>query len=275
VSQAARSIHFPPKFFASFSAFASVTNKVIVHKKTTTMRVMYIFPHPDDESFGPAGAIHQQIEEGNEVMLLTLTKGGATKVRHQLGLTIQEMGLVREKEMHKVQKSLGIAQMQILDYPDGGLSKINPLQLEKEVKKWLLYFKPHVVITYPVHGGSGHHDHIALHHVIKRLFYARRSTLSFWKRLALFTVIDTEKPMFFEGGIPRVTWTKKEDIAISTILNERNIEAMKQALLCYDTYQEMVKTTNVIERIGNQTHFELVGEQHSKILSSVTEALTI
>ena len=52
---------------------------------------MYIFPHPDDESFGPAAAIHQQIQEGNEVVLLTFTKGGATKIRHQLGLSVQEM----------------------------------------------------------------------------------------------------------------------------------------------------------------------------------------
>ena len=66
------------------------------------MKIMYIFPHPDDESFGPAGAIHQQIKEGNEVYLLTLTKGGATKVRHQLGLSIKEMGLVRETEMQQV-----------------------------------------------------------------------------------------------------------------------------------------------------------------------------
>ena len=90
---------------------------------------MYIFPHPDDESFGPAGAIHQQINEGNEIILLTFTKGGATKVRHQLGLTIEEMGKLREKEMLQVQKTLRISQMRILNYEDGELSNLNPLTL--------------------------------------------------------------------------------------------------------------------------------------------------
>jgi LmbE family N-acetylglucosaminyl deacetylase len=239
------------------------------------MKIMYIFPHPDDESFGPAGAINKQLNEGHEVVLLTLTKGGATKVRHQLGLSIKEMGAVREKEMQQVKKTLNISAMTILDYEDGRLSKVNPLSLENELKKWMETHRPEVVITYPVHGGSGHHDHITLHHSLKRLFYSKSDALHFWKRLAYFTVIDTGLPMFFDAGIPRVTWTKKEDVAVTVQLNESNINAMKEALLCYDTYQEMVKTTNVIERIGNQTHFELENEKHQHLLSSVTESLTL
>lgn len=237
------------------------------------MKIMYIFPHPDDESFGPAGAIDKQVKEGNEVILLTLTKGGATKVRHNLGLSVKEMGAVREKEMQKVQKTLGISEMTILDYQDGGLTKINPFHLETEILKWLQHYQPNIVITYPVHGGSGHHDHITLHHIIKRLFLGKKDTLQFWKRLAYFTIIDTGLPMFFEGGIPRVTWTKKEDIIVTEKLDNANIQKMKEALLCYDTYQEMVKTTNVIDRIGDKTYFELENETHPKMLSSITELI--
>jgi len=239
------------------------------------MNILYIFPHPDDESFGPGGAIHKQIQEGDQVFLLTLTKGGATKVRHKLGLTIEEMGQVREKEMQKVKQSLGMSGMTVLDYPDGGLSKIDPLVLEKEVEKWIKRYRPDVVVSYPVHGGSGHHDHIALHHVVKRLFFEKKKELRYWRRLALFTVVDTDLPMFFDGGIPRVTWTKVEDIGVTVELSEANIEAMKAALLCYDTYQEMVKTTNVVARIGNRTHFELVNEQPKQVLGSLTEGLNV
>ena len=237
------------------------------------MKIMYIFTHPDDESFGPAGAIDKQIKDGNEVILLTLTKGGATKVRHQLGLSIKEMGAVRVEEMQKVRKTLGISEMTILDYQDGGLAKVNPFQLEHEICKWLEQYRPNVVITYPVHGGSGHHDHIALHHIIKRLYFGKTDDLQFWNRLAYFTVVDTGLPMFLEGGIPRVTWSKKEDIMVTEKLNGANIAKMKEALLCYDTYQEMVKTTNVIDRIGDTTYFELENETLPKMLSSITESI--
>lgn len=141
------------------------------------------------------------------------------------------------------------------------------------MKTWLQVYQPDVVITYPVHGGSGHHDHIALHHVIKRLFYEHLPELFFWKRLAFFTVPDTNKPMFLEGGVPRVTQSHQEDLSVILTLNETDINAMKKALLCYETYQEMVNTTNVIERIGNKTYFELADETFETPLSSLTEAL--
>jgi len=35
------------------------------------MKILYVFPHPDDESFGPARAIAAQVRAGHEVFLLT------------------------------------------------------------------------------------------------------------------------------------------------------------------------------------------------------------
>ena len=60
------------------------------------MRILYIFPHPDDESFGPARAMAAQRRQGHGVYLLTLTRGEATKVRHTFGWTLDQMGDVLE-----------------------------------------------------------------------------------------------------------------------------------------------------------------------------------
>ncbi len=56
------------------------------------MRFLYVFPHPDDESFGPAAAMHAQLRAGHDVYLLTLTRGGATKQRHKLNLSVEADG---------------------------------------------------------------------------------------------------------------------------------------------------------------------------------------
>ena len=56
------------------------------------MRILYVFAHPDDESFGPARAISKQRRQGHEVYLLTLTRGGATRLRHKFGYSVDEMG---------------------------------------------------------------------------------------------------------------------------------------------------------------------------------------
>src|SRR6476661_7151913 len=95
------------------------------------MRILYIFPHPDDESFGPAPVIGQQIEYGQEVFLLTLTKGGATKMRHTLGLSVDQMGEIRYREMLQVEKVLRLTGMTVLDLPDSGLQEMDPREIEK------------------------------------------------------------------------------------------------------------------------------------------------
>src|SRR5215218_3127402 len=94
------------------------------------MRILYIFPHPDDESFGPAPVMSRQIDNGHEVFLLTLTKGGATKVRHTLGLSIEQMGEIRYQEMLRVDKVLQLTGMTVLDLPDSGLSEMDPREIE-------------------------------------------------------------------------------------------------------------------------------------------------
>jgi hypothetical protein len=53
-----------------------VANIRIADAELFQMKILYIFPHPGDESFDPAGAIHSQVIAGHEVDLLTLTRGG-------------------------------------------------------------------------------------------------------------------------------------------------------------------------------------------------------
>ena len=238
------------------------------------MKILYVFPHPDDESFGPAGAINQQVKDGNEVHLLTLTKGGATQVRHKLGLSIEEMGEVRHKEMLNVKRVLKLSGFTILDYPDSGLKELDPRVLENEVAKEINRIKPNIIITYPVHGGSGFHDHLVTYAVVKRTFLEMKDNgANYLKRLAFFTMPDNGEPSFMSNGWPRLKLSEKELIDTITPLDKKDIDAMREALLCYETYQEMVEKTGVIEKIGNKVHFEIAFEDHTPPLKNVTEKI--
>ncbi|MBC8146043.1 MAG: PIG-L family deacetylase, partial [bacterium] len=127
------------------------------------MRYLYIFPHPDDESFGPVAAMSQQLRNDCEVHLLTLTRGGATKKRHELGLSIDEMGEVRYNEMLDVERTVCMTSMTVLDLPDSGLKELDPRELEKVVSDEIKRLQPDVVITYAVFGVSGFEDHLVTH----------------------------------------------------------------------------------------------------------------
>lgn len=237
------------------------------------MRFLYIFPHPDDESFGPAAAMHQQLKQGHEVYLLTLTKGGATKQRFKLNLSVEEMGEVRFKEMQAVEQTLGLSRMEVWDYPDSGLKEMDPRVLENAVSQHIEKVKPDIIVSYPVHGISGFHDHLIMHAIIKRVFLELKDHgADYLKRLALFTLPDNGKPTFSENG-PRLKLTEEDLIDCILPLKEEDIEALKAALSCYKTYQETIEQSGVIEKIGDKLYFEFYQEAFDPPLDSLEKKL--
>lgn len=232
------------------------------------MTFLYIFPHPDDESFGPAAAIHAQLAQGHDVHLLTLTKGGATKQRVRLNLSVEEMNEVRYQEMLEVEKTLQLSSMTVLDFPDGGLAELDPRKLEQAVAEQFRKHKPAVVVTYPVHGISGHADHLVTHAIVKRAFLTLRPE-GYLKRLAFFTVPEFEGSEA-EQGRPVLNKSKMDKIDCIMHLEDADTQAMKDALSCYKTYQSTIQEHDVVKRVGNRLHFEIYQEDFKPPLSDLS-----
>lgn len=234
------------------------------------MKILYIFPHPDDESFGPAHLMSKQRRDGHDVYLLTLTKGGATKQRHKFGYSIEEMGEVRYKEMLDVEKVLNLSGMNVLDLPDSGLKFMDPRDIEKVVQDEIERLKPDVVVTYAVHGISGFHDHLIIHGIVKRVFVEMKEKLGYPKRLAFFTITEEEaaKQKHF-----KISGSKPEEINCIAEVDKIDIENSLKALDCYVTFQETIKATNIQQHITNKVVFEIFGEPIENNLNDLFEGL--
>ncbi len=234
------------------------------------MRILYIFPHPDDESFGPAHLMSKQRRDGHDVYLLTLTKGGATKQRHKYGYSIEDMGEVRYKEMLEVEKVLNLSGMNVLDLPDSGLKEMDPRDIEKVVKDEIERLKPNVIVTYAVHGISGFHDHLITHGIVKRVFVEMKGSASYLKRLAFFTVTEEEaaKQKHF-----KISGSKPEEIDCIAEVEQIDIDNARKALDCYETFKETIDATNIKQQINKEVVFEIFLEQHEPKLKSLFENL--
>lgn len=234
------------------------------------MKILYIFPHPDDESFGPAHAMSKQRRDGHEVYLLTLTKGGATRQRHKYGYSIEEMGEVRYKEMLEVEKVLNLSGMNVLDLPDSGLKKMDPRDIEKVVFDEIERLKPDVIVTYAVHGISGFHDHLIIHGIVKRVFVEMKEKLGYPKRLALFTITEEEaaKQTHF-----KISGSKPEEIDCILEVEQVDIDKSLKALDCYVTFQDTIKATNIQQHITNKVVFEIFGENFEHKLKDIFEGI--
>lgn len=234
------------------------------------MRILYIYPHPDDESFGPAHVMHKQVREGHEVHLLTLTRGGATRQRHKYGLSVDEMGDVRHKEMLDVARVLELTGMNVLDLPDSGLKEMDPREIERVVREHIVKLEPQVVVTYAVHGISGFHDHLVSHAVVKRVFVELRPDHRFLKRLALVTLpeeVAAESSYFHLNG------SKPEEIDCVVTVEEQDRLRALQALDCYVTFQETIEKSGIKDKLTNQSAFEIFQEDHDPPLDDLFTGL--
>ncbi len=234
------------------------------------MKIIYIFPHPDDESFGPAHVMHKQSRDGHEVYLLTLTKGGATKQRFKYNYSIAEMGEVRYQEMLEVEKVLNLSGMTVLDLPDSGLKEMDPREIEKVIEEHIQKIQPNVIVTYPVHGISGFHDHLICHGIVKRVYAEMKEKVSFLKRLAFFTITEEEaaRQKHFH-----ISGSKDEEIDCVVEVDDEDIETEQKALDCYVTFKETIEATDIKNQINKIASFEIFQEEYEPKLKDLFQNL--
>ena len=234
------------------------------------MKILYIFPHPDDESFGPAPAMSKQRREGHEVYLLTLTKGGATKQRYKFGYSVEEMGEERHKEMLAVEKVLNLSGLTVLDLPDSGLKEMDPREIEKVIEEEIIKLNPDVIVTYPVHGVSMFHDHIITHAVVKHVYESLKEKNSNLKRLAFFTVTEEFAKIFTHFNL---SFSKDEEIDCIVETSDEDLLKVRDALKCYTSYMEIINDSNISNLLQNNIYFEIYKENHEPKLKDIFEGL--
>ena len=234
------------------------------------MKILYIYPHPDDESFGPARVMLKQLRQGHEVFLLTLTRGGATRQRFKYNYSVEEMGSVRFGEMQRVNEVLGLSGMTVLDLPDSGLKEMDPREIEKVVVNEIEKIKPEVLVSYAVHGISGFHDHLVTHAIVKRVFVELRESKSYLKRLAFVTVSEEESQK--SKHFP-LSFSTTDEIDCVIEVDEEDIKKSHLALDCYVTFQETIEKSGIKGLIGREVFFELYQENFEPPLRDLFERI--
>jgi LmbE family N-acetylglucosaminyl deacetylase len=119
-----------------------------------------VLAHPDDESFGCAGALALAHDDGATTRLLVVTRGESATPD---GEEDPAFGDRREAELIGAAKAIGLDEVSILDgYADGGVADQPFDTLVEEIAAWLADRRPQAVITFGPHGVTGHPDHVVV-----------------------------------------------------------------------------------------------------------------
>ncbi|HEX5133380.1 MAG TPA: PIG-L deacetylase family protein [Candidatus Krumholzibacteria bacterium] len=151
-------------------------------------RLLCVFAHPDDESYGPGGTIAQCALDGVDVFITMFTAGEAGSIGISKSLAPEELARRRRIEMADACRALGVGGYRMLEIPDGRVSGMDANRAVGEILSDIERFQPQVVVTFHHRGVSGHPDHIAVAGFLDQAF-ARSG--------------DAGPARYYEFGIPR------------------------------------------------------------------------
>ncbi len=136
--------------------------------------LLAVMAHPDDESFGPGGALAAAVAAGASVHLATMTDGAAGTTDEDL--TPDALAERRAEELRRAAEILGVT-LHHFRHRDSGfhdpvtgshpeaLVNVPEDRLVEELQNLIQEIRPDVVMTHDETGGYGHPDHIRCHEI--------------------------------------------------------------------------------------------------------------
>lgn len=174
-------------------------------------RLLAVFAHPDDESFGPGATLAKYAREGVQVHVCTVTDGAAG-VPEADPLIVARL---RRQELECACQVLGV-RLHMLSYGDSGMEgspwnkhptslyQANLDQVARDVVRVMRSVRPHVVLAPDPTGGYFHPDHIRVNHAVRRAL-ARVGDPSAYPTLAAEGYEPWQPARLYYTVIPRAT----------------------------------------------------------------------
>jgi LmbE family N-acetylglucosaminyl deacetylase len=127
------------------------------------LKLLAVFPHPDDETLGMGATLARYSTEGVETFLVCATRGERGWFDSEgPDPGFEGVARIREAELRCAAEHLGLREVCFLDYIDGDVDQAEPKAIIAKITSQIRRIRPHVVVTFSPDGAYGHPDHIAL-----------------------------------------------------------------------------------------------------------------
>ncbi len=192
-------------------------------------RLLAVFPHPDDEAYGCAGALARAGRDPDgAAVLLCLTRGEASKMGPERGLSPDEVGTLREGRLGEVAEILGLDGLIVETLPDSRLARCDLDEVASRIRAVLDALKPQVVIGHDPRGVNAHPDHIATHWALRHALLDR-PPIRFAMLAYLQELTEMVKPRLLFA-------TPEEDIDAVVHLSAEEADAKERALRVHEAF---------------------------------------
>jgi len=209
--------------------------------------IVAVFAHPDDESFGPSGALAKLAKENN-LYLIIVTDGSGGLGKDQFK---EKLSQIRKKEVEKATVILGIKKVFFLNYQDGTLCNNLYHQIAEKIYQIIKAINASIILTYENLGVSGHLDHIAVSLICSYLYEKHSEQI---KKIFYYCLLHSEKKSMKDYFIfwPHGYFKKeiKYYLKIDRALLEKKIAAIK----CHQSQKKDMEA--VLKKVKSNPSFE-------------------
>lgn len=202
-----------------------------------TRRLLAVFAHPDDESFGPGGTLAKYAAEGVQIAVVIATRGeGST-----LGADLHgnELGQVRSAELECASDALGISDVRLWSYPDTQLNRIDGQKLVDKVALAISDFRPDVLLAFHPDGITANPDHIAMTKAVVRAFSSAGANVGDGHSPALYFWSITDSIAEHLRGISPIPFVGVPEKEVSAIIDTSSFLAQQwKAIRCHKSQSD-------------------------------------
>jgi LmbE family N-acetylglucosaminyl deacetylase len=225
--------------------------------------------HPDDECFASASTIARYAFEGATVTLATMTRGGAGLWNGRDAGDLRHLTDVRELELRDAAAALNVSVLEVFDYPDGALEKVEQVDATRErligdLVRCIRTHRPQVVVTFGPEGVYGHPDHKVLSRLVVQACTRSGNPADYeLESAALGLAPWYPSKLYFQTANPATVAALKlpQPSPITTRISTRGFEgANVRAFSAHRSQaQEWEPLRKMVERSGGEEVFSLVG----------------
>ncbi|MHC4858545.1 MAG: PIG-L deacetylase family protein, partial [Planctomycetota bacterium] len=218
---------------------------------------------PDDEAYGCAGALARAgADPDAAAVLLTLTRGEASSVGSERGLSPKEIGDLRAGRLEEVARITGLDHLIVESFPDGRLARSSVVEVSGRIREVVRALRPQVVIGHDPRGVNGHADHIAAHWCLRDALRGEAGV-----RFAMITY----PPEVAEAAKPRLLFaTPPEEMDAILDLSEAEIEAKEACLRVHEAIVTLLPdgAAPLVTRPPRE-HYDFLGEDLAEPLDDL------
>ena len=125
--------------------------------------ILAVFAHPDDESLACGGTLARIADAGARVVLVCASRGEGGSITDPSLVPDGDLAAVRARELREAADVLGIADVLLLNHPDGNLRWADVPEFHAEIVGAIREHRPDAVMTFAEDGLYWHADHIGVH----------------------------------------------------------------------------------------------------------------